>query len=348
MGRRARADEPRWGSEVADRGRSAAGRRARTRGSGTRGPDRLARSGRPDGSLVVVDFKTGATVPSKAAVAENAQLGTVSTRDRTSAAFGRCRPQDRTLGDAVARSPKRLPAEPSWCTCAPVVRNCVPRPAPGRDDPPSGAPACGKRPSVVELGGASPRRTAGAIAAPSAKLPAAALRPAGDPMRSAARLRRAPRSAGRRRTNSTRSSRAPLAPGLVVAGAGLRQDRDDGAPGWSTWSPTAWSGRIRCSGLTFTRKAAAQLDSACERDSGRCRRCSGRPARPDAPARSHSAGEPDIGTYHAFGGRLIADFGAAGRYRTGRDGADADGVLAVGPAGGRPVGRRPGHRPRPR
>ncbi len=29
----------------------------------------------PDGSLVVVDFKTGATVPSKAAVAENAQLG---------------------------------------------------------------------------------------------------------------------------------------------------------------------------------------------------------------------------------------------------------------------------------
>ena len=29
-----------------------------------------------DGALVVVDFKTGATVPSKAAVAENAQLGT--------------------------------------------------------------------------------------------------------------------------------------------------------------------------------------------------------------------------------------------------------------------------------
>ena len=27
-----------------------------------------------DGSLIVVDFKTGATVPSKAAVAENAQL----------------------------------------------------------------------------------------------------------------------------------------------------------------------------------------------------------------------------------------------------------------------------------
>jgi hypothetical protein len=34
--------------------------------------DRLDRL--PDGSLVVVDFKTGATVPSKAAVAENAQL----------------------------------------------------------------------------------------------------------------------------------------------------------------------------------------------------------------------------------------------------------------------------------
>ena len=34
--------------------------------------DRLDRA--PDGSLIVVDFKTGATVPSKAAVAENAQL----------------------------------------------------------------------------------------------------------------------------------------------------------------------------------------------------------------------------------------------------------------------------------
>jgi hypothetical protein len=48
--------------------------------------DRLDRA--PDGSLVVVDFKTGATVPSKAAVAENAQLAVYQLAINLGAADG--------------------------------------------------------------------------------------------------------------------------------------------------------------------------------------------------------------------------------------------------------------------
>ena len=48
--------------------------------------DRLDRA--PDGSLIVVDFKTGATVPSKAAVAENAQLAVYQLAMELGAADG--------------------------------------------------------------------------------------------------------------------------------------------------------------------------------------------------------------------------------------------------------------------
>ena len=48
--------------------------------------DRLDRAA--DGSLVVVDFKTGATVPSKAAVAENAQLAVYQLAINLGAANG--------------------------------------------------------------------------------------------------------------------------------------------------------------------------------------------------------------------------------------------------------------------
>jgi RecB family exonuclease len=48
--------------------------------------DRLDRA--PDGSLVVVDFKTGATVPSKASVAENAQLAVYQLAIELGAADG--------------------------------------------------------------------------------------------------------------------------------------------------------------------------------------------------------------------------------------------------------------------
>ena len=49
---------------------------------------RIGSTGPPDGSLVVVDFKTGATVPSKAAVAENAQLAVYQLAINLGAADG--------------------------------------------------------------------------------------------------------------------------------------------------------------------------------------------------------------------------------------------------------------------
>ena len=89
---------------------------------------------RPDGSLVVVDFKTGATVPSKAAVAENAQLGTYQLAIDLGGVGDACRPQDRTLADAGARSPQAVPggAELVYLrTGRPQLRT---QPAPGPDD----------------------------------------------------------------------------------------------------------------------------------------------------------------------------------------------------------------------
>ena len=53
--------------------------------------DRIDRA--PDGSLIIVDFKTGATVPSKASVAENAQLAVYQLAVHLGAAEATTMPQ---------------------------------------------------------------------------------------------------------------------------------------------------------------------------------------------------------------------------------------------------------------
>jgi DNA helicase-2/ATP-dependent DNA helicase PcrA len=100
---------------------------------------------------------------------------------------------------------------------------------------------------------------------------------------------------------------APLEPGLVVAGAGSGKTETMAARVVYLIA----TGQVRPEqvlGLTFTRKAAAALAQRIRQRLAllttlRPRTGSGRsPA--DLPA-----GDPDVSTYHAFGGRLIADFG---------------------------------------
>ncbi|MET0865058.1 MAG: ATP-dependent DNA helicase [Nakamurella sp.] len=102
---------------------------------------------------------------------------------------------------------------------------------------------------------------------------------------------------------------APLAPGLVVAGAGSGKTETMAA----RVVYLVATGQVRPDqviGLTFTKKAAAALS---QRVRSRLRalgavQITGAPA---GPAEGHVGfGDPEIATYHAFGGRLIADFGA--------------------------------------
>ena len=97
---------------------------------------------------------------------------------------------------------------------------------------------------------------------------------------------------------------APLAPGLVVAGAGSGKTETMAA----RVVYLVATGQVRPEqvlGLTFTRKAAAALSQRVRRRlrmlAGRtwsgCTRC------------TVVGGDPEVGTYHSFGGRLIADFG---------------------------------------
>lgn len=97
---------------------------------------------------------------------------------------------------------------------------------------------------------------------------------------------------------------APLVPGLVVAGAGSGKTETMAA----RVVHLVATGQVRPEqvlGLTFTRKAAAALSHRIRRRLAMLPAARGvAPVDPDAVA-----GDPDVSTYHAFGGRLIADFG---------------------------------------
>ena len=98
---------------------------------------------------------------------------------------------------------------------------------------------------------------------------------------------------------------APLVPGLVVAGAGSGKTETMAA----RVVYLVATGQVRPDqvlGLTFTRKAAAALSQRIRR------RLALLPSvRPGVVPLDGGAlaGDPDVSTYHAFGGRLIADFG---------------------------------------
>jgi DNA helicase-2/ATP-dependent DNA helicase PcrA len=97
---------------------------------------------------------------------------------------------------------------------------------------------------------------------------------------------------------------APLTPTLVVAGAGSGKTETMA----SRVVYLVATGQVRPEqvlGLTFTRKAAAALGQRVRR---RLRMLGGLDA--IEPVGGGSAtGDPEIATYHAFGGRLISDFG---------------------------------------
>ncbi|MFT4126716.1 MAG: UvrD-helicase domain-containing protein [Gordonia sp. (in: high G+C Gram-positive bacteria)] len=103
---------------------------------------------------------------------------------------------------------------------------------------------------------------------------------------------------------------APSAPMLVVAGAGAGKTETMAARVvWLVANGIVGPDEIL--GLTFTRKAASELGSRIRR---RLAMLSGSPALigwdPDGSlaARLRSA-DPEVSTYHAYAGRLIADFG---------------------------------------
>ncbi len=120
-----------------------------------------------------------------------------------------------------------------------------------------------------------------------------------------------------------RAAAAPLAPGLVVAGAGSGKTSVMAAR--VVWLVA--TGQVRPEevlGLTFTNKAAAEL---ADRLRGALRRA-GRPAvtggmppspagapaaeqteRPATPGGPEELDEPGVSTYHAFAGRLVAEHG---------------------------------------
>ncbi|HEY4993284.1 MAG TPA: UvrD-helicase domain-containing protein, partial [Nakamurella sp.] len=97
---------------------------------------------------------------------------------------------------------------------------------------------------------------------------------------------------------------APLAPSLVVAGAGSGKTETMAA----RVVYLVATGQVRPGqvlGLTFTRKASAALGQRVRR---RLRKLGASElVRPEVG--DGVAGDPEIATYHSFGGRLIADFG---------------------------------------
>ncbi|MFT4200403.1 UvrD-helicase domain-containing protein [Gordonia sp. (in: high G+C Gram-positive bacteria)] len=103
---------------------------------------------------------------------------------------------------------------------------------------------------------------------------------------------------------------APLEPVLVVAGAGAGKTE-------TMASRVVWlvvnrfAGPEEVLGLTFTRKAASELGARIRR---RLSMLAGAPVLaewdPDGELRTRLAGaDPEISTYHAYAGRLIADYG---------------------------------------
>jgi len=99
---------------------------------------------------------------------------------------------------------------------------------------------------------------------------------------------------------------APLAPGLVVAGAGSGKTETMAA----RVVYLVATGQVRAEqiiGLTFTKKAAAALGQRVRR---RLRLLGTvEPIRSPLSQLPTGVGDPEVATYHAFGGRLIADFG---------------------------------------
>ncbi|SDP42910.1 DNA helicase-2 / ATP-dependent DNA helicase PcrA [Nakamurella panacisegetis] len=99
---------------------------------------------------------------------------------------------------------------------------------------------------------------------------------------------------------------APLCPALVVAGAGSGKTETMAARVLFLVA----NGLVRPEqilGLTFTRKAASGLAARIRR---RLRTLAASGVLDRADARSGlSGGEPEVSTYHSFGGRLIAEFG---------------------------------------
>ena len=124
---------------------------------------------------------------------------------------------------------------------------------------------------------------------------------------------------------------APLAPSLVVAGAGSGKTETMAA----RVVYLVATGQVRAEqilGLTFTRKAAAQLAQRIRkrlrmvgaigvpalagqggtpgpRDRDRVGRSGSAHGAHRAAGTDSADGDPEVSTYHAFGGRLIADFG---------------------------------------
>ncbi|HVE73773.1 MAG TPA: ATP-dependent DNA helicase [Mycobacteriales bacterium] len=107
---------------------------------------------------------------------------------------------------------------------------------------------------------------------------------------------------------------APLGPGLVVAGAGSGKTSVMAAR--VVW--LVGSGQVapeQVLGLTFTNKAATELTHRIRTalaDAGLAGPGVGQAGGPDAQPSSESGaptGEPVVSTYHAFAGRLVADYG---------------------------------------
>ena len=97
---------------------------------------------------------------------------------------------------------------------------------------------------------------------------------------------------------------APLAPGLVVAGAGSGKTSVMAAR--VVWLvATGQVAPDRVLGLTFTNKAAAELAGRLR---GALARAGVAPAPQDA-ASQDEPGEPTVSTYHAFAGRLVTEHG---------------------------------------
>ncbi len=97
----------------------------------------------------------------------------------------------------------------------------------------------------------------------------------------------------------------PLGPGLVVAGAGSGKTETMAA----RVVHLVANGLVRPDqvvGLTFTRKAAGQL---AERIRARLRALAGSGLVGRAVAEALAGAEPEVSTYHAFGGRLIKEYG---------------------------------------
>jgi DNA helicase-2/ATP-dependent DNA helicase PcrA len=101
---------------------------------------------------------------------------------------------------------------------------------------------------------------------------------------------------------------SPLAPALVVAGAGSGKTETMAA----RVVYLVANGMVRPEqvlGLTFTRKAATGLATRIRRRL-RALDAAGLIAQPETDAVLEEAAEPTVGTYHAFAGRLIGEFGA--------------------------------------